>query len=229
VAQAYARPVGYDLVVFDCDGVLVDSEILVADVEAALLSEAGYELAAEDILERFVGLSYPTMLASLGAETGRPVPEVLGRRVRQAALDRLARDLKPVPGIDELLDGLSGPRCVASSSDLDRITLSLAVSGLARHFTPEVVFSAQMVERPKPAPDLFQLAASAMGVDAGRCVVIEDSPYGVEGAVRAGMTAVGLVAGGHAGPGLADRLVSAGATVVFDTAADLGRYLSALA
>ena len=215
----------FDLVVFDCDGVLVDSEILVVEVEAEMLTEAGFPITAHEITERFVGLSYATMMAALAADAGREVPESLNRRIQEAAMARLARDVRPVSGMDGLLADLVAPRCVASSSDLDRITLSLRVSGLDAHFVPERIFSAQMVERPKPAPDLFQLAAGQLGVDPDRCVVVEDSPHGVAGAVAAGMTAVGLVAGGHARPDLGDRLEAAGAATVFASSGELASYL----
>lgn len=214
------------LVIFDCDGVLVDSEILVVEIEAGLLSDAGFTLTAQEIIEQYVGLSYPAMMEDLGTRFGRPVPEVLSAEVQRAALARLATDLQAVPGMDDLLAALKPARCVASSSDLDRITMSLAVSGLAHHFDPGAVFSAQMVERPKPAPDLFELAASRMGWSPADCLVIEDSPYGVAGASAAGMTVVGLVAGGHAGPGLADRLLAEGAADVFDSAGDLSSFLT---
>lgn len=215
----------FDLVVFDCDGVLVDSEKLVVEVEAELLTRAGFPLTADEVIERFVGLSYPSMMATLARENGRPVPESVSREVQQAALARLARDLEPVPGMDAMLADLEVKRCVASSSDLDRITMSLDVAGLDRHFDPSSIFSAQMVDRPKPAPDLFELAAARMGVSPDRCVVVEDSPHGVEGAVAAGMVVVGLVAGGHAGPRLASRLEAAGAVAVLTTADELATWL----
>lgn len=216
----------YDLVVFDCDGVLVDSEVLVVEIEAALLSEAGFALTAEDIVERFVGLSYTTMMAMIGTEFGRPVPDELNERVQEAALARLASDLQPIPGMDRLLNALEKPRCVASSSALDRITMSLKVTGLDKYFDPASIFSAQMVGRPKPAPDLLALAARTLNADPARCVVVEDSPPGVVAAVAAGMTALGLVAGGHAWPGLAGRLSAAGALTVFASAAELADYLT---
>lgn len=217
-----------ELIIFDCDGVLVDSEALVVEVEAILLTEAGFPLTAQEIIERYVGLSYSTMMAAIEAQFGRPVPKELSDEVQRAALTRLSSDLEAIPGIDDLLEGLEPARCVASSSDVDRITMSLRVSGLTRHFDPNAIFSAQMVERPKPAPDLFELAAMRMNTHPSSCVVVEDSPHGVAGAVAAGMTVVGLVAGGHAGPTLADRLTDAGASRVFDSAADLGQYLQAV-
>ena len=216
------------LLVFDCDGVLVDSEALVVEVEAELLTAAGFPITAEEITERFVGLSYGSMMAALGAEHGRPVPDELSRRVQQAALDEFPSRLRPVPGIGDLLAALDGDRCVASSSDLDRIQLSLTVTGLDDHFEPDHIFSAQMVARGKPAPDLFELAADRLEAAPASCLVIEDSPAGVSAARAAGMAVVGLLAGGHARPGLGERLVAAGAKLTFDTVAELGDHLASL-
>ncbi|MEL7158136.1 MAG: HAD family phosphatase [Actinomycetota bacterium] len=221
---------GAELVIFDCDGVLVDSEVLVVAVEARLLTEAGFPITADEIVERFVGLSYGLMMEQLAADFGRAVPDGLRQQVEEAALAELATSVTPVPGMAELVGGLADAdraRCVASSSDLDRIQLSLEVAGLAPSFAPEHLFSVQMVDRPKPAPDVFLLAADALGVEPSRCVVVEDSPHGVEGARAAGMAAVGLTAGGHAGPGLSRRLLDAGAQHVFTSTAELGDYLAA--
>jgi HAD superfamily hydrolase (TIGR01509 family) len=219
--KRYGAVVNVDLVVFDCDGVLVDSEALVVEVEAEMLTAAGFPITPDEIIERFVGLSYTTMMAELGTDNGRPVPDELSQRIQRAALDEFPARLRPVPGIDELLAGLALPRCVASSSDLDRIELSLAVTGLAGYFETDRIFSAQMVERGKPAPDLFELSASRLGVAPSRCLVIEDSPAGVTAAAAAGMEVVGFVAGGHASEGLGDRLLAAGASEVFPTAEKL--------
>ena len=217
-----------DLIVFDCDGVLVDSEAIVIAVEAEMLTAAGFAISPDEIADRFVGLTYTTMMAELGVEHGRPIPDELASRVQQAALDQFPDRLKPVPGMEELLIGLDRPRCVASSSDLDRINLSLSVTGLDVHFPQERIFSAQMVDRGKPAPDLFQLAAAKLGVKAEACLVIEDSPAGVVAAKAAEMAVVGLVAGGHARPSLASRLSNAGADQIFETVDALEGYLSSL-
>ena len=225
IASRYGPIVVAELIVFDCDGVLVDSEALVIEVEAAMLTEAGFPVTVDELIERFVGLSYATMMAELAEDHGRPVPEELSRRIQQAALDEFPERLLPVAGMGELLAGLELPRCVASSSDVDRIELSLRVTGLDRHFEPKRIFSAQMVERGKPAPDLFELAASTCGVDPAECLVVEDSPAGVTAAVAAGMEVLGLVAGGHARDDLGDRLLAAGATEVYPTAAALATRL----
>jgi len=210
-----------ELVIFDCDGVLVDSEALVIEIEAVLLTEAGFAMTVDDVAKRCVGLSYPDMMAMLEREFGKPVPDELNQRIQQGALAAFPDRLQAVPGIPELLAQLSLPRCVASSSNIDRILLSLDITGLAPHFAAEHIFSAQMVDHGKPAPDLFLLAAERLGVAPARCLVIEDSPHGVTAAVAAGMDVVGFVGGGHARPSLRGRLEAAGATRVEDNAANL--------
>lgn len=219
-----------ELVIFDCDGVLVDSEILIVDLEAELLTKAGFPITRDEIIDQFVGLSYGVMMERLASDFDRPIPNDLREQIEEAALTELAKRVTAVPGMTELLAVMvetNRRRCVASSSNLDRIAMTLDVAGLAPSFAPEHLFSVQMVDKPKPAPDVFLLAASALGSAPGRCVVVEDSPHGVRGALAAGMTAVGLTAGGHAGPGLRQRLLDAGAEQVFATVAELGDYLQA--
>ncbi len=214
-----------ELVIFDCDGVLVDSEALALDVESAMLTAAGFPISADEIAGRFTGLSYGSMLAEIGRDAGRPVPEVLSQEIQRAVLDLFPAKLQAVPGIVDVLAGLELPRCVASSSDLDRIRLSLRVCEIEHHFPREAIFSAQMVRNGKPAPDLLLLAAERMGARPTDCVVVEDSPPGVAAARAAGMIVVGFVAGGHTRPGLDDRLTEAGASAVFATSRELGAYL----
>ncbi|MEM7275087.1 MAG: HAD family hydrolase [Actinomycetota bacterium] len=206
----------HDLIIFDCDGVLVDSERIAVQIESRLLTEAGFPLTPAEIAASFVGLSYGSMMTELERRFGRSVPEELNQRMQSEALAAFPTELEPTPGIVELLGSITGPRCVASSSDPDRIALSLRLTGLDRWFDPGSLFSATMVDRGKPAPDLFLHAAAAMGHRPDRCVVIEDSPHGVEAAVAAGMAVVGYVGGGHAGPALSDRLVAAGADAIAD-------------
>lgn len=210
-----------ELVIFDCDGVLVDSEAIVIEMEAALLTEAGFPMTVDEVAETCVGLSYPDMMAMLEGRFGRPVPDDLSRRIQSDAMAAFPDRLRAVPGIEAVLRGLDLPRCVASSSNLDRIRLSLGITGLTPHFRTDHVFSAQMVERGKPAPDLFLLAAERLGVNPARCLVVEDSPHGVAAAVAAGMDVVGFVGGGHARPSLRTRLEAAGATRVVEHAGDL--------
>jgi len=207
-----------DLIVFDCDGVLVDSEVIVIEVEADLLTAGGFPITADEIAERYVGLSYPDMMRGLEAQFGRTVPDSLSQEVQDRAMLAFEGRLRPVPGIPELLNRHQGPRCVASSSSPQRIDRSLGLTGLAHHFDPDHLFSATMVLNGKPAPDLFLHAADSLGVSPGSCLVIEDSPSGVTAARAAGMSVVGFVGGGHARPSLARRLADAGAPLVVDRA-----------
>ncbi|MDH4077435.1 MAG: HAD family hydrolase [Acidimicrobiia bacterium] len=200
-----------EVVIFDCDGVLVDSEVIAIEVEAELLTAAGFALTVDDIADRFVGLSYRDMMAELASEFGRPVPDELDGRIQSETLASFPDRLRAVVGVEALLEQMQLARCVASSSDLDRIRLSLAVTALDRFFEADDLFSAQMVDNGKPAPDLFLHAAAKLGVDPRSCLVIEDSPHGVQAARRAEMPVIGFLGGGHARPSLHDRLVAAGA------------------
>ena len=211
--------------IFDCDGVLVDSEAIAIRVEEVRLAEAGFAVTAAEIAERFVGLSYASMAAQLETQFGQPLPDSLLAAVQVETMERFPSELEEVPGVGKVLAESSLPRCVASSSDLDRIRLSLELTNLAPMFEDDLVFSAQMVENGKPAPDLFLFAANQMGADPKNCVVIEDSPHGVAAGVAAGMPVIGLTAGGHATPALAQRLLDAGAATVVATTADLAATL----
>lgn len=210
-----------ELLIFDCDGVLVDSEVIVIEIEADLLTAAGFPVTTDEIADRFVGLSYPDMMTMLEADHGRPVPAELSATIQRDAVAAFPDRLQAVGGMTEFLAGLTLPRCVASSSDLDRVQLSLDVTDLAPHFDPEHVFSAQMVQNGKPAPDLFLHAANRVGIDPASCLVIEDSPHGVTAAIAAGMRVLGFVGGKHARPSLARRLADAGATTVIDDPRDI--------
>jgi len=214
------------LLVFDCDGVLVDSEILVVGVEVELLGEAGFVLTPEEMVARYVGLSGSTMKDRLESDFDRTLPEGLFDRIQVEAVSRFAEQLRPVAGMAAMLAGLGDARCVASSSDPERIALSLKVTGLDSYFDGANVFSASMVNRGKPAPDLFLHAAASMGIEPGRCLVVEDSPHGVAAAVAAGMDVIGFTGGGHCAPDWADRLHDAGAAVVVGSAAELGERLA---
>ena len=215
-----------DLIIFDCDGVLVDSEIIAVEIEAQLLTEAGFPMTVDDVVETCVGLSYPDMVQMLEQRFGRPVPEALNQQMQQLTLDEFPRRLKPVPGIGNLLANSAKERCVASSSDPDRIALSLGITDLLPLFHTDRLYSATMVENGKPAPDLFLHAAGTLGHDPSRCLVVEDSPHGVQAAKAAGMDVIGFVGGGHARPALVDRLRAAGATTVVDHHASIAALTS---
>jgi HAD superfamily hydrolase (TIGR01509 family) len=199
--------------IFDCDGVLVDSEVLATRIESQLLRDVGVELTPESIAAAFVGISDAEMHGRIEADWDVTLPEDFTVR-RAARLDEVFRtELRAVAGISGVLQALDEMRCVASSSSPDRIRTSLAVTGLDRFFGPHI-FSASSVERGKPAPDLFLYAADAMETDPARCVVIEDSTPGVAAGCAAGMHVVGFTGASHCVPILSDQLREAGAHTI---------------
>ena len=213
------------LVIFDCDGVLVDSESLVSEAEAKLLAGVGVHLTAEQISRMFVGLSEEAMAERIEKEWG----VALGSSFTKAKTERishlLATSLLPVSGIAQVLEGLMASMCVASSSSPERVRLSLHKTGLSAFFGDHV-FTASMVRRGKPAPDLFLLAAGTMGFPPAGCVVVEDSVFGVEAARAARMDVVGFTGGSHCSPATAGRLYEAGARKVVASAGELGEVLA---
>ncbi|HLY47308.1 MAG TPA: HAD family hydrolase [Stellaceae bacterium] len=216
-----------ELVIFDCDGVLVDSELLSVEADIECFGEYGIELSAEEIVERYTGISLAAMLADLEVRFGRALP---GFAARHQALLRPLFDarLRPIPGVAAALDSLGARRCVASSGTPERVRHALAVTGLLERFEPDL-FSAAMVARGKPAPDLFLHAANRMGAAPRRCVVIEDSRPGIAAAIAAGMTAIGFTGGGHCRPEDAARLREAGAALVIAGMAELPAALARVA
>ncbi|KLK91230.1 hydrolase [Microvirga vignae] len=215
------------LLIFDCDGVLVDSEPLACQVDADVLTNLGLPYTAEDIARQFVGKSMKDMIARIEADHACTLPGDFAERINRTLFARFETDLKPIAGVRDAILALPHPRCVASSSVPERIALSLRVTGLADLF--ENVFSATQVARGKPAPDLFLHAASQMGVSPEGCLVVEDSPAGVQAALAAHMRVIGFVGGGHCGPEHAETLRQAGAPVVIDRMTELSATVQALA
>jgi HAD superfamily hydrolase (TIGR01509 family) len=208
------------LVIFDCDGVLVDSEPIAVRIDVEMLAEVGLTMSEEEVIERFVGRSPEVILAAAEAHLGRAVPDGWFDRGEARIRRAYATELRPVPGIAEALEAIEDPVCVASSSAPENIRYKLELTGLYERFAPHI-FSATEVANGKPAPDLFLHAASRMGVAPGDCVVIEDSRYGVEAARAAGMDVFGYAGGLTA----ADSLEGP-RTVVFDDMRQLPRLLA---
>jgi HAD superfamily hydrolase (TIGR01509 family) len=214
----------WDLVIFDNDGVLVDSEPLANRVLAGLLTEHGYPISPEQCVRRFMGRTLATVRAAVEDETGTPLPADFESAYYDVLFEEFRRSLRRVAGVEAVLATLERdgtPVCVASSARHEKIRVSLDVAGLAHHFGDRV-FSAQDVRRGKPAPDLFLHAAANCGVEPERCLVIEDSPPGI----RAAKAAAGMTAIGYVGLIPADQLVEAGADIVIDT---MDRLLDAMA
>lgn len=211
------------LLIFDCDGVLVDSEALACEIDAQILTKIGLPHTAQDIARKFVGVSFKDMVARLEAEHGRTLPTDLGAQLDCALFAKFETDLNPIEDVREAILSLPYPRCVASSSTPDRIALSLRITGLSDLF--DHVFSATQVARGKPAPDLFIHAAKSMGASPQDCVVIEDSAAGIQGALAAGMQAIGFVGGAHCGPEHAEKLKQAGARTIIKQMTDLPKMV----
>jgi HAD superfamily hydrolase (TIGR01509 family) len=218
---------GLDLVIFDCDGVLIDSEIIACQVDAACLTEVGFSTSVAEVMKRYVGISAAAMLADLEIRHGRKLPDGLPEMLRRRLVAAFESDLRPIPEIGTALDSLACRICVASSSTPERLAHSLALVGLFARFSPHI-FSATEVARGKPAPDLFLHAAARMGATPAQCLVIEDSVAGVTAARAAGMKVFGFTGGGHCGPRHAERLDAAGAEIVFADMTQLGDLTAAL-
>jgi HAD superfamily hydrolase (TIGR01509 family) len=209
------------LVIFDCDGVLVGSDRISLRIQAEQISALGLPMTYEDCVRDFLGLGMPATLRILAERLGRPLPEGWAAELDEAVHAAFRRELEPVPGIVAALDEIELPTCVASSGSREKMRLTLGLTGLRKRFEGRI-FSGEEVERGKPAPDLFLHAAARMGVEPERCVVVEDSPFGVEGAVAAGMAALGYA---PSGAGTEAALAVAGAKV-FRAMSDLPALLA---
>jgi HAD superfamily hydrolase (TIGR01509 family) len=204
-----------DLVIFDCDGVLVDSEVISCRAHAAMLTRHGYPITADQVLDRFLGVSDREARMIVEAELGRSLPVDFEAQVKQAALQRYGDDLPMIPNVGAAIGAIELPKCVASSGTPEKIRHGLTCAGLYDLLAPNI-FSATQVERGKPAPDLFLFAAEQMRIAPERCIVVEDSLPGIAGARAAGMTVLGFHGGSHCRPGYEDTLRAAGAVMVFD-------------
>jgi HAD superfamily hydrolase (TIGR01509 family) len=207
------------LVIFDCDGVLVDSEKITNRIFVAMLHKAGIYLSAEETLERFIGRSMPQCLDIMESILGHKVPDSLLMEYQRRVEAAWAEELQPIPGVQAVIDALKVPFCVASSGTLEKMRMTLGITGLLSRFENKM-FSVTQVAHSKPAPDVFHFAANRMGVPPEACAVIEDSPTGVAAGVAAKMTVYGYCA--HTP---AQRLLNAGAHQVFDSMKDLPQLL----
>jgi HAD superfamily hydrolase (TIGR01509 family) len=185
------------LVIFDCDGVLVDSETISVAVLTEFVRKLGTEIAAGDGYRLFLGRSMAAVEDMLRTDYALALSETDLNGIRTETFRRFRAELKPMPGIVEALSRLKVARCVASSSSPERVRLSLSLTGLLEMLEPHI-YSASMVARGKPAPDLFLHAAEEMGVRPEDCVVVEDSPAGIDAARRAGMRVFAFTGGAHA-------------------------------
>lgn len=201
---------GTELVIFDCDGVLVDSEPVANRMLAQMLRELGLDLTQEQIFESFVGYSLPHVLRVIEGLLGRAPPETFLRDLQARTFEAFRSELRVMPGIEAALDRLAVPFCVASSGDHEKMRTTLGITGLWPRFAGRI-FSVTQVARGKPAPDVYLYAARQLGAEPSACVVVEDTPPGVQAGVAAGMTVFGYCA--HTPEW---KLKAAGAQLTFD-------------
>ena len=212
------------LVIFDCDGVLVDSETLVSQVHVEHLARAGYAIGTAELVERFLGTTDRAMIAAIESDQGRSLPRDYLAGVKAEVGRRAAAELRAVPGAADAVRAMTCAVCVASSSAEDQLHFKLTATGLAPLFG-EAIFSADRVPQGKPAPDIFLHAAQQTGWEAGQSVVIEDSVNGVRAACAAGMRVLGFTGAGHLPAGYGAALLDAGADAVLSDFADLRSML----
>lgn len=207
------------LLIFDCDGVLVDSELIALETLSTMMGEYGHPMSVADCRDAFMGRHNADIVRGIESRIGRVLPGE-GPRMRARMLARLEWELQPIAGVSDALSRLYGARCVASSSDRTRIGQTLEWTGLAGFFGDRI-FSGTDVPHGKPAPDIFLHAAKTMGFAPTDCVVIEDSTMGVQAGVAAGMRVIGFTGGSHTDAGHAARLRAAGAGTIIAAMADL--------
>lgn len=207
-----------DLIIFDCDGVLVDSEPIANRIFSEMLTEAGLPIGYEETVRTFMGRSMPVCVQIASELLGRPLPDGFVEELRRRTTEAFRRELRPVPGVEAALDAIRAPVCVASSGEHAKIRTTLGITGLLGRFDGRI-FSAADVARPKPCPDLFLHAAASLGVPPERCVVVEDTALGATAGTAAGMRVLG-----YAGMSDPAALAAAGAEVFRDMA-ELPRLL----
>lgn len=218
------------LYAIDCDGVLIDSEIIASEIDSEMLKEEGFEITPAEIHHRFAGLTIFEIKAVVEAELGRPLRDDFVDRHREEMNKRLAEEVDPVEGVHEMLDMLADtPRCVCSNSSPERLQLTLTKTQLYSRFEPNI-FSAVAVgtKRPKPDPNVYSYAATHFGIDPAQVVALDDSAFGVTAAKQAGLRVVGFTGASHTWHGHADALTDAGADTCIHRLTDFPATAAAL-
>ncbi len=217
-------PQATQCVIFDCDGVLVDSEVIANRTVLEMLEPYGFTMTAAAFGREFAGKVEEDILRIIQEEHHIDLPDDFNQSLRQAIDHRLDNELQPIAGMKEVVAAVTPPRAVVSNSRLVRVVASLKVAGLSDLFGDNV-FAVDLVDRPKPAPDLYLLAAQRLEVEPAACLVVEDSASGVTAAHRAGMAVVGFLAASHITEGHGDALRAAGAYATAANATDLMNHL----
>ncbi|OUS11638.1 hypothetical protein A9Q97_07110 [Rhodospirillales bacterium 47_12_T64] len=216
-----------DLVIFDCDGVLVDSEVLASRVVSETLSEYGINLSPQEVADKFAGYTDEAIRHYFSTTIDFILPDDFAQIIEQTTIAYIPDELKTLPFIKETLNNLAYSYCVASNSRTDRLDCALDSTGLKDFFPKERRFSSSQVKNPKPAPDLHLFACSKMGISPEQALVIEDTSTGVLAAVAAGISVIGFTGAGHIIDNKAQgrKLIDAGAVAVFDDMRQLSTML----
>ena len=218
-----------DLVIFDCDGVLVDSEIIAARIEAALITDAGFPIDHEEVSETYAGLTFKDILLRIEEKSQIPFQASLIDRAEDLIDKALAREVQAIEGAAQAVRSVTAPRCICSNSRTERINISLERARLKTLFDNNIFSSLETPsKKPKPAPDVFLHAAEAMRAAPRNTFVVEDSVHGITGAKLAGMRVIGFTGAAHTYPGHSDALTEAGAETVIRRWTDFPSVLAAL-
>lgn len=218
-----------DLVIFDFDGVLVDSEIIAARIEAELITAAGYEISGEELSQLYAGLTFKDILLRIEEVAAIPFSASLLDEAEKMVDQRLRAEVRAIEGAREAVMSVKGKRCICSNSRADRIGFMAKKTGLAPLFSGRIFSSYDTPSgKPKPAPDVFLHAAQTLDADPVNTFVVEDSVHGIAGARLAGMRVIGFTGGAHTYPGHADILTEAGAETVIRRWADFPSVIAAL-
>lgn len=217
------------LIIFDCDGVLVDSEIIASEVNLELIKNLGMDLTLDELSQRYSGLTADVIFGQVAAELEKPLPDDLAERSETMLDEALRQSLQAVAGVHNMLDAMDDARCICSNSSTVRLEQNLKLTNLFDRFRP-YIFSALEVRQnlPKPSPDVFLHAAETLGSAPAETIVIEDSSHGVEGAVAAGMRVIGFVGASHSYAGHAEKLMDAGAETTVSNLSDVPPTVDAL-
>jgi HAD superfamily hydrolase (TIGR01509 family) len=220
----------YDLIIFDCDGVLINSEMIAARVESYAYKREGFEMEPLGFAEHFAGMTHEAIQAAIEEDLGRKFDKAFQDKLADAFRELADAEMTPVTGVEAMLDSVEGARCICSNSGSEYLKRYLSDVGLYERFAPHI-FSAPEVgnKASKPDPNVFLHAAQTFGVDPKACLVVEDSESGVKAAVAAGMTVIGFVGADHSWPGHAEVLMQAGALTTVNRHADLPETIAALA
>ena len=217
-----------DLMIFDCDGVLVDSEVLAARIDAELITSAGYPITAEEVSERYAGLTFQQILFEIEKLSSVPMSASMLTRADEM-VDKALKTVKMIEGAPAAIAAFGAKNCICSNSTSARLDISLSVTGLKGAFGKRVFSALEVAEkRGKPAPDVFLFAAKHFNANPSRTFVIEDSVHGIHGAKAAGMRVIGFTGASHSTPGHAERLSDAGAETVINRLRDLLPTVEAL-